>query len=65
MAGGESSLCEAARTGNLEQVRQLLQTGQDVNQLDQHGETALIIAACLGYTKVSREKLSRLNKWKQ
>ena len=52
MAGGESSLCEAARTGNLEQVRQLLQTGQDVNQLDQHGETALIIAACLGYTKV-------------
>ena len=54
MAGGESCLCEAARTGNLEQVRQLLQTGQDVNQLDQHGETPLIIASCLGYTKVTR-----------
>ena len=65
MAGGASRLCEAARSGDLEQVQQLLPEGEDVNQLDQHGETALIIAACLGYTKVSREKLSRLNKWKQ
>ena len=52
MAGGESSLCEATRSGNLEQVRQMLGTGEDVNQRDQHGETPLIIAACLGYTKV-------------
>ena len=62
MAGGTSRLCEAARRGDLEEVQQLLEEGEEVNQLDQHGETALIIASCLGYTKVSREKL---NKWKQ
>ena len=59
MAGGASRLCEAARSGDLEEVERLLEEGEDVNQLDQHGETALIIASCLGYTKV------RLNKGKQ
>ena len=62
MAGGTSRLCEAARTGDLEQVQQLLEEGEDVNQLDQHGETALIIAACLGYTKVRYKQLSLLRR---
>ena len=53
MAGGASRLCEAARRGELEEVQRLLEEDEDVNQVDQHGETALIIAACLGYTKVS------------
>ena len=57
MAGGGNALCEASRSGNLQQVKQLLETDEDVNQIDQHGETPLIIASCLGYTKVKhREK---------
>merc|ERR1712130_427620 len=52
MAGGESVLCEAARNRNLEQVRQLLDSGDNVNQVDKHGETPLIIASCLGYTEI-------------
>ena len=52
MAGPEGNLCEAARTGNLEQVKQLVEHGELVNQIDKHGETPLIIASCLGYTEV-------------
>ena len=34
------------------QVRQILDSGDNVNQVDKHGETPLIIASCLGYTEV-------------
>ena len=57
MAGPEGNLCEATRTGNLVQVKQLLEHGENINQIDQHGETPLIIAACLGYTEVSLQTL--------
>ena len=49
MAGPEGNLCEATRTGNLGQVKHLVEHGENINQIDQHGETPLIIAACLGY----------------
>ena len=67
MAAGESILCEAARNKNLEQVREItyifknmrsfqvkqcIGSGENVNQVDKHGETPLIIASCLGYTEV-------------
>ena len=68
MAAGESILCEAARNKNLEQVgdiafflidlhffsqiKQLIESGENVNQVDKNGETPLIIASCLGYTEV-------------
>ena len=55
MAGQEGNLCEATRASNLEQVKQLVEQGEQVNQLDKHGETPLIIASCLGYTEVSSE----------
>ena len=53
MAGPEGNLCEATRSGSLEQVKQLVEQGAQANQLDKHGETPLIIASCLGYTEVS------------
>ena len=34
------------------QVKQLIDSGDNVNQIDKHGETPLIIASCLGYTEV-------------
>ena len=49
----EGKLCEAARSGDLELVEQLLETGEDVNQVDENGETALIIASSLGHAQVS------------
>ena len=68
MAAGESILCEAARNKNLErvgdiafflidlhffsQIKQLIESGENVNQVDKNGETPLIIASCLGYTEV-------------
>ena len=52
MAGSEGKLCEAARSGNIEQVKQLVEQGERINQVDEHGETPLIIASCLGYTEV-------------
>ena len=55
MAGPEGNLCEAARAGNLQQVKQMVEQGESVNQLDKHGETPLIIASCLGYTEVSAD----------
>ena len=42
-----AGMCEAARAGSLHQVEELLEAGEDVNQQDEHGETPLIIAACL------------------
>ncbi|XP_023328645.1 kinase D-interacting substrate of 220 kDa [Eurytemora carolleeae] len=54
---GESMLLEAARSGDESQVRVHIKEGADVNQVDKHGETALIIASCLGYEKVVAELL--------
>lgn len=36
-------------------MKQLLEAGENVNQLDKHGETPLIIASCLGYTEVKQK----------
>ena len=33
-------------------MKQLISSGDNVNQVDKHGETPLIIASCLGYTEV-------------
>ena len=60
MAGPEGNLCEAAKAGNLQQVKQLVEQGELVNQLDKHGETPLIIASCLGYTEVSADWTSSI-----
>ena len=34
------------------QIKQLIESGENVNQVDKNGETPLIIASCLGYTEV-------------
>ena len=58
MAGSEGKLCEAARSGNIDQVKQLVEQGERINQVDKHGETPLIIASCLGYTEVNDDELN-------
>ena len=37
---------------NFSQIKQLIESGENVNQVDKNGETPLIIASCLGYTEV-------------
>ena len=37
---------------NFLQIKQLIESGENVNQVDKNGETPLIIASCLGYTEV-------------
>ena len=49
----EGKLCEAARSGDLELVMKLVENGEDINQVDVNGETALIIASSLGHAEVS------------
>ena len=49
----EGKLCEAAKAGNLQLVKILIENGEKVNQVDGNGETPLIIASCLGYAEVS------------
>ena len=44
--------CEAAKAGNLQLVKILIENGEKVNQVDGNGETPLIIASCLGYAEV-------------
>ena len=54
----EGKLCEAARTGDLGLVIKLVENGENINQVDVHGETALIIASSLGHAEVSHYILS-------
>ncbi|EKX38334.1 hypothetical protein GUITHDRAFT_61596, partial [Guillardia theta CCMP2712] len=42
-------LCEAAATGNLEQITRLLNNGVNVNEADYDGRTALHLACCEGH----------------
>ena len=46
-------LCAAVKHRNYKLVREMIESGEDVNQVDENGETALIIAASLEYTEVS------------
>jgi len=45
------TLITASRKGQNEEVKKLLQTGQDVEQKDQNGETGLTWAAFNGHGK--------------
>jgi serine/threonine-protein phosphatase 6 regulatory ankyrin repeat subunit B len=45
-------LVEAARDGNLARVRELLDAGANVNQADNHGDTALMAASRYGHATV-------------
>ena len=54
----EGKLCEAARSGDLDLVMKLVENGEDINQVDVNGETALIIASSLGHAEVSQYILS-------
>lgn len=55
---GCSPLLSAARSGNVAEARQLLDSGADVNE-NFHGETALIYAAIAGNTEMARLLLER------
>lgn len=48
----ELSPHETVQIGNLERVNQLLHNGADVNQIDNNGQTPLIIAAFYGHTEI-------------
>lgn len=50
---GMTSLMAASGFGNPDIVRLLLEAGANVNITDEHGETAIEYAECLGYTYIS------------
>jgi ankyrin repeat protein len=49
----------AAHAGNVEAMEQLLETGADIDAKDQHGQTALMLAALRGHTAGVRFLASR------
>lgn len=49
---GETRLMLAAREGNLDLIKTLIQAGVNLNLQNKHGETALIVAAKNGYTDI-------------
>lgn len=49
----------AARAGNVEAMEQLLEKGADIDALDEHGQTALMLAAMQGHTAVARFLIAR------
>ena len=52
----EGKLCEAARCGDLDMVKKLIEEEEKVvNQLDVNGESSLIIASSLGHTEVAHQ----------
>ena len=52
------SLLEAARKGDIEQVRQLIKDGADVDQQNDDGQTALMWVAFNGHKECLRELLN-------
>ena len=52
-----SQLLEAAKGGQTEKVKALLEAGADVEAKDNDGETVLMVAAVGGYTDVVRTLL--------
>jgi ankyrin repeat protein len=57
--GGPASLLQAARAGNLKDVRACLASGADVNQLSGEGWTALMIATLKGYKEIVQTLLEQ------
>ena len=49
----------AARAGNVEAMERLLEQGADIDALDEHGQTALMLAAMRGHTAVARFLVAR------
>jgi hypothetical protein len=47
-------LIEAVQDGNAAGVKALLQIGADFNEQDEQGRSALMLAACHGYTEIAR-----------
>ncbi|WP_438456643.1 ankyrin repeat domain-containing protein [Wolbachia endosymbiont of Kerria lacca] len=45
-------LLDAAESGQLNLVKQAIQGGADINAADEHGSTALMLAAIFGYPDV-------------
>lgn len=55
----KSELFKAAETGNISILRTALGNGADINQVDENGETALMIACKFGHTALVKFILSR------
>lgn len=55
----KSELFKAAETGNISVLRTALGNGADINQVDENGETALMIACKFGHTALVKFILSR------
>ena len=49
----------AARAGNIEELDRLLSEGSDIDALDEHGQTALMIAETPGHSAVARFLIGR------
>lgn len=59
----EESLCEAARSGELERVNSLIAAGADVTYFDAEGLTPLMHAAKNGFSEVVRALLDAGAPW--
>lgn len=49
----------AIRSGDLEQVRSLIEAGIDIDSRDRHGQTALMVASARGHAEIVRLLLER------
>ncbi len=59
MASGNSNLARAALTGDAQLVARLLGEGRDVNEADELGWTALVLASQNGHVEVVQLLLAR------
>ena len=58
-AGINDELIDAARKGDINRIKKLLDKGADVNAKDKDGETALMAAALRGHTEIVQFLLNK------
>ncbi len=51
-SSSDNPLIEASKNGNLEEIKELIKNGDDVNAKDKDGDTALILASIYGHSEI-------------